>query len=130
MINIDYFFPKIMNFEVDFNSCYRTRMLHHTFENGLYYSFRPISFRRKEAIILHTVEASDPHTGQWKGFWQKVLDNREIFLEEQFRYILIDSILEPYFNDYIARTWGVVQPGELPDMSTWMNTYFFDLEGL
>lgn len=126
-MKIDTFFPNVCNFEIDYRSQYKTKLLHYRFRNGLYYSYRPIIYKNNDAIMLHTIEASNPRNGEWKEFWKTLIENKEAIISEGFRYILIDCILEPYFDQYIAKNWKLVRQGELPDPSTWNNTYYYDL---
>ena len=111
--------------ENDLSSRYGTKMFYSY--NDLFVSYRPVRFRDTKAIMFHSLEAENPSEGTWKKFWHSVLDLQPEVLAMGFEYIIIDCILEPYFEKHIAKTWELVKPYELPDASTFVSTYCWKL---
>lgn len=92
-------------------------------------TFRPVHFRDTKAIMLHSIEADEPSKGAWKKFWSNCIEAQPTIKEAGFDYVIIDCILEPFFEKHIAKTWELVKPYELPDPSTYIGTYCWKIKG-
>jgi hypothetical protein len=78
--------------------------------------------------MLHSITAEEPSTGAWTRLWAEALLAQPSMRSHGFEYVIIDCILEPFFEKHIAKTWELVKPYELPDPSTYISTYCWKIK--